>query len=151
MTSRLRSLPFIPILSLLQLPVIPGHNVEHVIIENVHITFPLRSSKGQAYIPLDRLNQVHEKAKNYPEYSMFRELHSWGLYVRHAKGIQMKNVTFQLIDDEFRPAIIFDDVKGINITKIKLPENLMSNQLVLKDFNDFKIDYQSEGLVRIIE
>jgi hypothetical protein len=65
--------------------------------------------------------------------------------------IQMKNVTFQLKDDEFRPAIIFDDVKGINITKIKLPENLMSNQLILKDFNDFKIDPQNENLVRIIE
>lgn len=101
---------------------IPGHAVENVILENIEISCPGRASKGMAYIPLSRLDQVPNKIKDYPEFTMFGELPSWGLYVRHTKGIKLNNVTFKSEDEDFRPALIFDHVEGIELNKIDLPE-----------------------------
>ena len=100
---------------------IPGHSIENVTLENIHITYPGRASKGMAYVPLSRLDQVPEQVKEYPEYSMFGELPAWGFYVRHAKDIAMKNITLKLVDRDFRPAFVFDDVEGLGMEGIDLP------------------------------
>jgi polygalacturonase len=117
---------------------IPENYIENVTLENVDITYPGRASKGQAYFPLNRLSQLPEKVKNYPEFSMFGELPAWAFYVRHAKDIHFKNVKLLLKDDEFRPALVFDDVTGINLEKVTFPNNLQSNQVVLKNAHEFK-------------
>ncbi|WP_299552268.1 glycosyl hydrolase family 28 protein [Seonamhaeicola sp.] len=111
---------------------IPDHNIENVRIENVEITYPGRSSKGMAYVPLSRLNQVPEKIKDYPEFSMFGELPSWGFYVRHVNNITFKNVRLNLENTDYRPAYVLDDVKGISFENIKIPQTL-HKQIVLKN------------------
>ena len=113
---------------------IPGTKVENVVIENVDIRYPGRSSKGMAYIPLSRLQQVPEHVKSYPEFSMFGELPSWAFYVRHVDGIVFRNVTLKLDADDYRPAFVFDDVNGIVLDNIALPEGEVDKKwLVLKD------------------
>ncbi|MCW0484972.1 glycoside hydrolase family 28 protein [Gaoshiqia sediminis] len=111
---------------------IPGYDVEGVILENIEITYPGRATKGMAYIPLSDLDRVPEKIKNYPEFSMFGELPAWGFFIRHAKGIVLKNVRLKLNHPDFRPAFVFDDVAHVNMTKIDLPEGNM-NQVVFRD------------------
>ncbi|MCJ7622603.1 MAG: glycosyl hydrolase family 28 protein, partial [Anaerolineaceae bacterium] len=37
---------------------IPGHYIENITLENIQITYPGRATKGMAYIPLSRLDQV---------------------------------------------------------------------------------------------
>lgn len=130
---------------------IPGHSVQDVLLENIEITYPGRASKGQAYFSLSRLDQFPEKIRNYPEFSMFGELPAWGIYIRHTTGIKMKNVFLNLEDRDFRPALIFDDVKGIDLQKIKLPDNLNSEQIILKDFSEFNMTPKKEGQIRIME
>jgi polygalacturonase len=120
---------------------IPGHNVQNVILENIEITCPGRASKGMAYVPLDRLNQVPEKIKNYPEFTMFGELPAWGFYVRHAEGIAMKNVKIKLENEDYRPAFIFDLVEGIVLEKIELHGN-KKDQIILKDTKEVDMDVQ---------
>lgn len=100
---------------------IPEHYIENVVIENLEITYPGRASKGMAYVPLSRLKQVPEKIKNYPEFDMFGELPAWGFYVRHVKGLEFKNITLKLENEDFRPAFVFDDVNGLKMEKIDLP------------------------------
>ena len=102
---------------------IPEAKVENVVIENTTITYPVRSSKGMAYIPLSRLEQVPEQIKSYPEFTMFGELPSWGFYVRHVDGITFKNITLKLKDKDFRPAFVFDDVQNVVFEKVKYPES----------------------------
>lgn len=46
----------------------------------------------------------------YPEFTMFGELPSWGFYVRHVDGIRFKDVHLSLVDEDFRPPFVFDDV-----------------------------------------
>jgi len=100
---------------------IPGHYIEGVHLENIEITCPGRATKGMAYIPLNRLNQVPEQIDKYPEFSMFGELPSWGFYIRHAKDITLKNVRLKLAEPDYRPAIIMDDVKGESLEQVFFP------------------------------
>ena len=110
---------------------IPGHNIENIIFENVDITHPGRASKGMAYVPLSRLEQVPHKIKDYPEFSMFGELPAWGFYVRYAEDITFKNVNLKLENEDFRPAFVFDEVNVLNLENVVFPEtNHM--QFVLK-------------------
>lgn len=92
---------------------IPGHCVENVTLENIEIFCPGKASKGMAYVPLSRLSSVPEKIDDYPEFTMFGELPSYGLYGRHVRGLTLNNVNFRLKDSDFRPKYIFDDVEGI--------------------------------------
>ncbi|MFV5693509.1 glycoside hydrolase family 28 protein [Flavobacterium sp. LT1R49] len=100
---------------------IPGNFIQDVVLENIEISYPGRASKGMGYIPLSRVEQVPEKIKDYPEFSMFGELPAWGFYVRHVKGISFKNVKLTLDDTDYRPAFVFDDVENLSMEKITLP------------------------------
>ena len=100
---------------------IPGARVENVLIENVEIRYPGRATKGMAYVPLWRLDAVPEAVEEYPEFSMFGELPSWGFYVRHVKGITFRNVKLQLAADDFRPAFVLDDVEDVTFEGLHLP------------------------------
>ena len=118
---------------------IPGHYIEDVTLENIQITYPGRATKGMAYIPLTRLDQVPEQVGEYPEYSMFQELPAWGFYVRHAKNIKMKNITLKLEDRDFRPAFVFDDVDGLSMEGIDLPEDMIF-QIAIRQVSNVDLD-----------
>jgi hypothetical protein len=130
---------------------IPENYIENVTLEDIKITYPGRASKGQAYFPLNRLSQLPEKIKNYPEFSMFGELPAWAFYVRHVENIHFKNVTMLLKDYEFRPALIFDDVVGIDLESVVFPNNMQSNQVVLKNCDDFKMKPNNDKQVMKID
>ncbi|WP_229655070.1 glycoside hydrolase family 28 protein [Flavobacterium sp. LC2016-23] len=127
---------------------IPGHLVENVTLENIEITYPGRASKGMAYHPLSRLKDVKENINGYPEFTMFGELPSWGFYVRHADGIEMKNIKLILEKEDFRPAFVFDDVKNLTMKAIDMPSDKI-NQIVFKDVLSSNLD--SESLKRKTE
>jgi polygalacturonase len=128
---------------------IPGNNIENVILENIEISYPGRASKGMAYIPLTRLNQVPEKEKNYPEFSMFGELPAWGFYVGHANGLSFKNIKLTLANEDFRPAFIFDDVQDLKMEKIKMPES-GKKQIILYKTNNQQLDDNLNPVVKIL-
>ena len=127
---------------------IPGHLIENVTLENIEITYPGRASKGMAYHPLSRLKDVKENINGYPEFSMFGELPSWGFYVRHVNGIELKNIKLILEKEDFRPAFVFDDVKNLTMKAIDIPSDKI-NQIIFKDVSSSNLD--SESLKRKIE
>ena len=99
---------------------LPGHPVKNVTLETIRIIYPGGADKKVAYIPLDSLANVPEKAEQYPEFSMFGELPCWGIYVRHAEGIKMDNVRLSYKEYDFRPACVFDDVDGLDLFGINV-------------------------------
>ena len=121
---------------------IPGHLIENVVLENIEIMYPGRASKGMAYHPLSRLKDVKENVNGYPEFSMFGELPSWGFYVRHVNGIEMKNIKLILEKEDFRPAFVFDDVKNLTMKAIDIPSD-KTNQIVFKDVSSSNLDRES--------
>ena len=92
---------------------IPGNCIENVTLEDINIHYPGRATKGMAYIPLWRKGDVPEQISKYPEFTMFGELPSWGLYLRHIRNITLKNVKLSLAEDDFRPMIVDEDVEGL--------------------------------------
>jgi len=127
---------------------IPGHLIENVVLENIEIMYPGRASKGMAYHPLSRLKDVKENVNGYPEFSMFGEMPSWGFYVRHVNGIEMKNIKLILEKEDFRPAFVFDDVKNLKMKAIDIPSD-KTNQIVFKGVSSSNLD--SESLKRKTE
>lgn len=128
---------------------IPNHPIENILLENIAISYPGRASKGMAYVPLSRLDQVPENIKNYPEYDMFRELPAYGLYARHAQGLTFKNVTFSLEHDDFRPAFVFDDVNGITMENITIPK-VGKDQIILYNSGNTQFDNNALTLKKIV-
>jgi hypothetical protein len=98
---------------------LPGNDVQNVTLENIQVLY---DGGGNAQNGTVGPQGVPEKPKDYPEFSMFGELPVWGLYIRHASSIHLKNVQMQVIRDDERQPFACDDVKGLeqeNITSGK--------------------------------
>ena len=68
------------------------------------------------------MDKVPEHPAKYPEFSMFKELPAWGFYVRHAKGIVFEQVTIACTKEDYRTAVVLDDVHGIIFNGLKVKE-----------------------------
>jgi polygalacturonase len=101
---------------------LPDAVIENVSLKNIEIHYPGGGNANFARVGLDELDKVPEMAASYPEFSMFRELPAWGLYIRHAKGITLDNVTITCGKKDYRTAIVLDDVNGIRIKALKVTE-----------------------------
>ncbi len=125
---------------------IPGHSVENVTLENIEIIYPGRGNDGLAKMPLSRLDDVPEKVEDYPEFSMFWELPAWGFYVRHMDGLTMKNIKLTINASDYRPAIVFDDVRNLNIQKMIIEGDNKDAQIILHNAENVNIDNEKAVL-----
>lgn len=103
---------------------LPGYKIENVKLKNIEIVYPgagnpLYAKRGLTPAELD---SIPEMAAAYPEFSQFKELPAWGMYIRHAEGIEFENVTFTALKKDYRPAIVIDDVKGATFKGMKFNE-----------------------------
>jgi hypothetical protein len=100
---------------------LPGQDITNVTLRNIEIVYPGGSNPDYAYRgikPAD-LDGIPEMESSYPEFSQFKELPAWGFYVRHASDIKFENITLTAKGKEYRPAIVFDDVKGAVLSGMK--------------------------------
>lgn len=97
---------------------LPGYEIRDVTLKNIKISFGGGGNKAVAERPADDLDQIPERPSDYPEFSMLGELPAWGVFVRHAAGIQFKNVQLTLISPDYRSPFLFDDVKGLTLTNL---------------------------------
>jgi len=101
---------------------IPGHPVQDVTLENIDITYAGGGSRDTAFFSPDSLARVPEREASYPEFSMFGELPASGFYARHVQGLQLKNWRIHYKKSDFRPVAVFDDVSGLTLGDIHIPE-----------------------------
>jgi len=112
---------------------LPGHLVENITLKNIDIIYGGGASKEKAFASIDELGKITENTAGYPEFNMFGELPSWGLYVRHAKGITLDQVKIILKQQDFRPAMVFDNVIGLDLKSVSVPKDAVLPVLVYKD------------------
>jgi hypothetical protein len=93
---------------------VEGHQVEGVTLSNVHITYP----GGGTYEEATR-RDIPELRDRYPEYMMFGVLPAYGLYARHARGLTLENVRFDLASRDLRPALVCDDVEDLELSNFR--------------------------------
>lgn len=133
---------------------VPGYPVQDVKLENIEITYGGRVSKDIAFIPLDAIGSVPENEAGYPEFSMFGELPAWGFYLRHAEGIKMINIKINYREADFRPALVMDDVKNIDMEGISIPAAIEMPVILLNNtsgvsFKNLKLPVSEEkGILR---
>lgn len=113
------------------------HPVRDVILENINVVYAGGYDARIKTVSLDSLHIIPEKTPEYPEFSMFGELPAWAMYVRHAENITFKNVNFSYQKPDLRTAMVFDDVKGLKLDNVVIPQAKTLPVVALKNVKDF--------------
>jgi polygalacturonase len=92
---------------------IPGHDIQDLQLSNIRIYYKGGGTAAQA------VKQVPEAEKSYPEPTMFGAMPAYGFYIRHVSGIKLRDIEVSYMDDDARPAFLFDDTKGIDMHDVK--------------------------------
>lgn len=101
---------------------LPGQYINDVNFSNFEVSYPGAGSKYMAYIGLDELDKIPEVPDGYPEFSMFKEVPAWGIYVRHAKNINFSNISLKAEKKDYRLPIVMDDVHEAQLKKISFEQ-----------------------------
>jgi hypothetical protein len=108
-----------------------GVEVHDVTLSNIHIDNVLPSR------PEWIGHTVPEKEDSYPEARMFGMLPASGLYVRHVRGLRVKDLAFNTAAGEARPAVLLDDVRNLRIAGLSGSPVIGSEPFVsMKDTQD---------------
>ncbi|MFC5282945.1 glycoside hydrolase family 28 protein [Pedobacter alpinus] len=118
---------------------LPGQYINDVTFTNFKISYPGRGSKFVAYVPLDKLDSIPEQPAQYPEFSQFKELPAWGIYVRHAKNINFSNLHLTAEKKDYRLPIIMDDVHGALLKKVTFEQIDQKKLLYTQKSTDIKV------------
>lgn len=72
-------------------------------------------------------------AEAYPEFSQFKELPAWGVFVKNANNITFDNVKLIARDQDYRPAIVLDKVNGHTLKGVRVIEKgVKSKKQIIK-------------------
>ena len=112
---------------------IPGHSIEDIRLSNILVLHQGGGTKEDAAI------QPPELESAYPEPNRFGALPAHGFYIRHVKGIEMRDVEARAMKPDMRPGFVLDDVNGAELIHIGLSHAREVPSLVLKDVKDFSI------------
>ena len=101
---------------------IPGMPIQNITLENIEIVYPGKADANYAFRGSSKaeLEAIPELEKSYPEFSNWKELPAWGFYIRHAEGVNFKNVKITVAGEDYRPAIVADDVNGLNFKGVQI-------------------------------
>ncbi|HEU4471073.1 MAG TPA: glycosyl hydrolase family 28 protein [Flavisolibacter sp.] len=94
---------------------IPGHYVENLSIYNVQF-YSKGGVKAGGYI--SDVMKVKEDEAGYPQPTAWKELPSSGLFIRHAKNVQVSSLSLGSQEMDPRTPVIAVDVKGLSIQNV---------------------------------
>jgi polygalacturonase len=105
---------------------LPEAPVEDVRISNVTV---VHGGGGSA---ADAVRQVPEEADHYPEPSMFGVTPAWGLYVRHARNLEVHHADLRTEKPDARPPVLLDDVDGAGFDHVRFARGTAAATFVLR-------------------
>ena len=110
---------------------IPGHYVENISLSNIQF-FNQGGLKPGVYMA--DATKVKEDEKGYPQPTVWKELPSSGLFIRHAKNVQVTGLMLGSGQMDPRTPVIAIDVDGLQIQSVgKIDNN--SADFFLKGWN----------------
>ena len=101
---------------------LPDAMINNISLNDIQLKHPGGANPDFAKTSLNELDSVAEKPAAYPEFSMFNELPAWGIYIRHAKGIQIKGLVLSCEKKDYRTAIVLDDVHQSQFIEMKIKQ-----------------------------
>lgn len=99
---------------------IPGHCVENLSLSNVQF-YNTGGLKAGEYT--SDVAKVKEDEKGYPQPTVWKELPSSGLFIRHAKNIQVRGLMLSSEQPDPRTPVIAVDVEGLQLQSISKINN----------------------------
>ncbi len=110
----------------IQITGIPGHYVEGVRLENIRLLF---NGGGTAE---DAQRVPPEDETGYPEPSRFGTMPSYGLFARHVRDLELKDVRVELLGEDQRPPVVCVDVDGLEFDNFKaeVPSGVVAARFV---------------------
>jgi polygalacturonase len=107
----------------------PDQIIADIILKNIFIKCPGGADKALASVSIGTMKDIPEKPNSYPEYNMFGELPAWGVYMRHARNIQVTGFSITAAKADFRTAIVLDDVHKASFKKLVVEEPERKNRI----------------------
>lgn len=112
----------------------PGHPVRDVTLKNISILYGgIGTTERTNHHHWTKLDAIPERADSYPESTMFGVLPAWGIYLRHAEGIRLENVTLRTKAADYRPAMVADDVQQLQADGLQVKSVGREPVIVLRD------------------
>jgi polygalacturonase len=107
---------------------IPGHAIENLSLRDISMSLPGGGTKE------DASRMVPERIADYPEHHYFGVLPSYGIFLRHAKEVQLDNIQIKLRARDEREAVYCENVANLNFSNMMIGEHkdLLRN-IVLKE------------------
>ncbi|RZM26327.1 MAG: glycoside hydrolase [Pedobacter sp.] len=96
--------------------------ISNVVLDQINFTHAGGGNALYANVPLDKLNIIPELPAKYPDFSMFKELPSWGIFIRHAADVKVSNLSMVCERQDFRMPIVLEDVKQASFSMMKLTQ-----------------------------
>ncbi len=118
---------------------IPGHAIEDLKLSNIFIQ---HQGGGTAQ---DALIDPPEIENSYPDPNRFGPMPAHGFFVRHVKGISMRDVEVRYTSEDARPALLLHDVRHADFIHLKMEHASASPTFSLKNVEDFSL-YQTRPL-----
>ncbi len=112
---------------------IPGHPIEDLKLSNITILHEGGGTKQDAAI------QPSELETDYPDPNRFGTLPAHGFYIRHVKGIELRDVEVKYVKEDLRPDFVLDDVHGAEFIHVKSDQAAGVPTFSLKNVSDFSI------------
>jgi len=110
---------------------IPGHDVDDLSLSDIRIAYQGGGTQADAAL------EPAEDEAAYPEPDMFGTIPSYGLYVRHGRNLQVRDVTFSLDKPDARPAVRLEDVAGADFVRLTAPRGAGQPVFMLRRLTDF--------------
>jgi polygalacturonase len=111
---------------------IPSHYIEDVKFDNIYIEHRGGGKKEAALI------SPPEIENDYPDPNRFGPMPAHGFFIRHVKGIVMRDIEIKPLQDDLRPAFLLDDVDGADFMHAKLPR-MAEESFVLKNVRNLSV------------
>lgn len=112
---------------------LPGHPVEDLQLSNIQIVYRGGGTAADAKLV------PPENETAYPEPSMFGTLPAYGLYIRHAKNITLRDIDVRFASPELRPALVLKGVADVTIDHLKAQRVAGVPLLELEDVRDLSV------------
>jgi polygalacturonase len=112
---------------------LPAHPIEDVTISDVRILY---EGGGTAE---DAAREPPEVEDAYPEPSMFGTVPAFGLYVRHAAGLVVRDVVFATAAPDRRPPIVLHDAARVTLAHVEAPRVAGAAFVRLRDVADLTV------------
>ena len=111
---------------------IPGHYIEDLKFSNIYIQHRGGMTKDSVAIEPPEIENA------YPDPNRFGPMPAHGFYIRHVKGIEMRDVEIKSIQPDLRPGFVLQDVEGGDFNHVKLPRSA-DFSWSLKNVRDFSL------------